>query len=460
MNKLLGRIIFILPFFCCYIQAFSQEKEKGVLISDFEYSKVEKRYFSVRGGTRVLPSEHSLKKYAPKPLNQFDYPTSPAWASSYAALTIVEAQQSDRTGKENTEKAFSPLFPYYYSTKGSNNADCNQLVSVAQILKAMKEYGTPRYVDYPVRCATRSPQKMINLAARNKISEYSRLFDTSDSDATKLDAIKTTIADDLPVVVVMNVDKSFNYAKEFWRPREAFNTDLPGQALCVVGYDDNKYGGAVEVMNSRGSEWGNKGFMWIPYEDFITYTRQAFSLYMIPPKNSTSELSGGIQLEIANGAGNMELQQIRPGYYKIKNSYPSGTLFKIKVINHSSGFLYVFASDLTGEIFDLFPPDLTSAAFSSEASFYVPNETTQIEIDDTIGTDYLCVLFSKEGLDVSTVYNQIKAAKGTFEEKVRQALKDKLIPTNQINFKFSEADFLVRETNKSIVALIIEHDHQ
>ena len=456
----MGRIILILPFFCCYSLAFSQTKDKGVLISDFEYNKVEKRYFSVRGGDRSLPSEYSLKEFAPKPLNQFDYPTSPAWATAYAALTIVEAQQTKRVGKDITQNAFSPLFPYYFSTNTQNNKNCKEVVSIPAILKTMKEYGTPRYMEFPLRCATRSPENKINLAARNKISEYARLFDNTDSKESKIKALKTTLSENLPVVVAMHVGKSFSYAKEFWRPREAYSTDLPGQALCVVGYDDKKYGGAFEVMNSRGTEWGNEGFIWIPYNDFINYTRQAFSLYMIPAKNSVSELSGGVQLEMVSGSGNMDLEAIKPGYYKIKYSYPSGTQFKIKVLNHSTGFLYVFASDLTQEIFELFPPDLTSAAFSREASFYVPDEDTPIEIDETIGTDYLCVLFSKEDLDISNIYSQIQAASGSFQEKINTVLKDKLVPADQINFKFSEADFLVRETDKTVVALIIEHDHQ
>lgn len=460
MYKYLGRIVLILPFFCCSLITLSQSKQEGVLISDYEYTKVEKRYYTVRGGTRTLPTSYSLKEFAPKPLNQFDYPTSPAWAASYAALTIVEAQQTGRTGREITQKAFSPLFPYYYSTNTETNKNCEEVVSIAQILKAMKQYGTTRYVDLPVRCITHSPASKINLASRNKLSEYARLFDVTDNESTKIKSIKTTLADNLPVVVAMHVGKSFDYAKDFWRPREEYSDNLPGQALCVVGYDDNKFGGAFEVMNSRGTEWGNDGFMWIPYADFIKYTPQAFSLYMIPPKNSVSELSGGIQLEIMGGGGNMELVQLRPGYYKIKNSYPSGTKFKIKVINHSTGFLYVFASDLTEEIFELFPPDLTSAAFSSEASFYVPDENTPIEIDETIGTDYLCVLFSKEDLNISSIYGKIQGASGFFENKVKSVLIDKLVPADDINFKFSEADFLVRETNKTVVALIIEHDHQ
>jgi len=458
IKNCLGRIFLILPFFYLSFSAYSQTASQGVVISDFEYQKIDKRYFSVRGGTRTLPKSYSLKEFAPKPLNQLDYPTSAAWATSYGALTIIEAQQTKRTGKEITEKSFSPLFPYFYSLGETQKFNSSQQVSIAQILKAMKNYGTPRFTEFPVRSVTHSPEKKKVAASQNKISEFARLYDSNDSNTKKLEAIKTTLSENLPVVIAMHYGKSFEYAKGFWQPRESFSIDLPTKALCIVGYDDDKYGGAFEVMNSQGTEWGNDGFLWIPYEDFIEFTRQAYSLYMIPSKNSITQLSGGIELEIVAG-GNMELTQLRGGYYKIKKSYPSGTQFRIKVINHSTGFLYVFASDLTGEIFPLFPPDLTSAAFSKDASFYVPNENTPIEIDETIGTDYLCVIFSKEDLDISYLYEQIKSANGHFETKIINTLSDKLVPQDLVEFKSSTADFSVIKSDKSIVTLIIEHEH-
>lgn len=299
----LGRIFLILPFFYFSTSAFGQNKPKGIVISDYEFQKTEKRYFSVRGGTRTIPKKYSLKEFAPKPLDQFDYPTSPAWATSYAALTIIEAQQTEIKGKGITENAFSPLFPYFYSSDKTKEKGCDQPVSIIQVLEAMKNYGTPRYIDFPVRCVTHSPENNKAKASKNKISEFARLYDINDSKTKKIKAIKTTLSENLPVVVAMHYGKSFEYAKDFWQPRESFDTALPAKALCVVGYDDEKYGGAFEIMNSQGTDWGNDGFLWIPYEDFIQFTRQAFSLYMIPSKNSISQLSGGIELEIVSEIG-------------------------------------------------------------------------------------------------------------------------------------------------------------
>ncbi len=455
----LGRIILILPFFYISSFAFSQNKTKGILISDYEYQKINKRFYPTKQTIHTLPTAYSLKKFAPKPLHQFNYTTSPAWASSYAALTIIEAQQAERQGREITKNAFSPLFPYFFSTNTMHINECNQPVSIAQVLEAMKKYGTPRYTDFPVRCVTQSPENKKRKASKNKLSEYARLYDTHESNEKKIEAIKITLAENLPVVVAMHYGKSFEYAKEFWQPREAFSPKLPAVALCVVGYDDKKFGGSFEVMNSQGTAWGNNGFLWIPYKDFITFTRQAYSLYMIPSKKHSAQLSGGVELEIVAGGGTMELTQLKAGHYKIKNSYPSGTQFKIKIVAHSTGFIYVFASDLTREIYPLFPPDLTSAALSKEAIFYVPDKNTLIEIDETIGTDYLCVIFSKEYLNTDYLYKKISELNGSFEDKIFAALADKLVPINEVKFKTTTADFSINESNKSVVTLIIEHEH-
>ncbi|MEA3543614.1 MAG: CARDB domain-containing protein, partial [Thermodesulfobacteriota bacterium] len=38
-----------------------------------------------------------------------------------------------------------------------------------------------------------------------------------------------------------------------------------GHAVTIVGYDDNKYGGAFKVINSWGVNFGDNGYFWMPY---------------------------------------------------------------------------------------------------------------------------------------------------------------------------------------------------
>ena len=39
--------------------------------------------------------------------------------------------------------------------------------------------------------------------------------------------------------------------------------------MTIIGYDDNKYGGSFEIMNSWGTDRGENGFYWVPYKRLI-----------------------------------------------------------------------------------------------------------------------------------------------------------------------------------------------
>ena len=47
--------------------------------------------------------------------------------------------------------------------------------------------------------------------------------------------------------------------------------------MCVIGYDDYFEGGAFQVMNSWGKEWGEDGLFWMRYNDFAGGNTVRFS---------------------------------------------------------------------------------------------------------------------------------------------------------------------------------------
>lgn len=435
-----------------------QKYTLGLKFNDFEYNKIPKRYFSVRG-SRTMPQSYSLKQYCPKPLTQLNLKSSAGWAAGYAALSILKAQEDGRQGSAVMEKVYAPSYPYYMALKDAG-LGVDDEIELSRVLKALEKYGTPTYRQLPSRQINAVSDEIRYQAQLNRISEYARLYDKHDTRLTKLTAIKATLNENLPVIVSMHTPKSFFYAKDFWQPREQFSDDLPGHALTVIGYDDTKNGGAFEVMNSWGTDWGNNGFMWIRYDDFIEFVEGAYDVYVIPGGSSGIELGGSIEMNLVEGNTPMEIEQLSPGYYKIAHSYPSGTTFTIQIKNESPAFIYVFASDLTGGIYPFFPPNYTSAALSKATSFYVPDANTPTIIDDTKGTDYLCVLFSKEDLDITGIYNTLGASSGDFKQKVTKAINGQLIPPESIRFKENTVGFKMVKSNKSVVMIIIEHDHQ
>jgi len=454
MKYRVGLAVFIL--LSTLSKAQTLNNRSGLSFSDFEYNKVPLKFYAVRGN-QVLPSRFSLKQYCPKPLNQLDFNTSASWAASYGALTILKAIDNGWKGDEITRNACSPLFPYFKAKP--DTADCYTDISLVKILSSLEEYGTTNYVDVPSRCLTYSTPGMESSALKNKIAEYARLFAVDDPKEKKLKAVKSTINENIPVVILMHTPPSFSFAQEFWQPRENYNDQLPGQAMTVIGYDDTKFGGAFEVMNSWGAEWGNAGFMWIRYDDFVEFVRYALDLYVIPSHGDTDQLGGSIELRLTEDYSPMEVTMLTPGYYKIAKSYPSGTFFSIKVNNEEPSFIYAFASDLTNVIVPFFPPNYTSAALARAASFYIPDESTPIQIDETVGTDYLCVLFSKRELNQTAIFDAYSSSSGTFNERMHAILKNDLIDPSKITFNSSSISFDMASSKKSIVMVIVEHEH-
>ena len=406
-----------------------------------------------------MPQAHSLKEYCPKPLSQLDLTTSAGWAVGYAAFTITRAQREHWPKTEITARASSPIYPYYKSKKDRELGSMEE-VSLVSVLESLKMYGTPDYMGLPSRSIDRVSEAEELEAKTKRISEYTRLYNIQDPKATKINAIKTTLIENMPVVAAMHIPKSFFYAKEFWLPREIFRKDIPGHAVTVIGYDDNKFGGAFEIMNSWGTEWGNEGFMWIRYDDFIEFSEYALTLYVIPSYNSSSELAASVNLTLLADQTTMEVKELIPGYYKIVKSYPSGTVFTVNINNNSPAFIYAFATDLTGEIFPFFPAPSTSAAINQAASFFIPDQNTPIEVDETIGTDYLCILFSKEELNIKYIFNSLNQAAGNFNDMLNSVLINRLIPPEEIKFEADRVEFKMPYSTHSVVAIIIEHDHR
>ena len=42
--------------------------------------------------------------------------------------------------------------------------------------------------------------------------------------------------------------------------------------MVLIGYDDEKYGGSFQIVNSWGEDWGVNGKIWVKYKDFIEHT--------------------------------------------------------------------------------------------------------------------------------------------------------------------------------------------
>lgn len=430
------------------------------------------------------PSAFSLLKYCPKVKDQRDYQTCVAWATAYAARTMVEAIRNGWTDNiQITREAFSPCFVYAI-IKPADAEYCDKGTYIKSALQTLQTFGAPKYKSLNKSCYYAIEQKYFDEAKGNKLHHYNRLFDYQyvNTKNEKISAVKKSISEKRPVVISMWVPKSFHEnASESWiskstdsRPNKAENQ---WHAMCIVAYNDSNFNGhgGFLLMNSWGDDWGDNGFTWISYDDFFIYTREAYEVYMDPipilpdpfiQKNDVSqnikhELFGLLELQHYSGEMMESKKHVKDGIicYRINERYTPGMRFRIFLSNYRPAYVYVISSDMLNNVEAVFPPDkLTSAALTYKTNHIaIPDETHCIQIREEVlpVTNYLCVFYSTEELDFEKLCISIKNTKGSIYKKIRSVIGEIMVAQTDVNTYDNEIRFEAT-SEKTILPLVIE----
>lgn len=474
-KKLSITIVFL---FCCAL-CYPQQNATG-LVEDFDaHRAIPRKADLVHGDYRGVPSSHSLVQYCPTPKSQGQFGTCTAWASAFAARTIAEAVAQGWTDKDKINaEAFSPWF-VYTNIKDADDNLCKDGSAIPHALQLMKTKGVCKYTDYFSECQYSIPLNIFTKASAYKIDDYFNLFvhrhndGSHTNDQSKVDKVKKAISENRPVVIGMNVYDSFHacYGTDMWNGIQSLQVSKEHglHAMCVVGYDDNKYGGAFQIMNSWGTQFGQGGFVWVRYSDFMKNVWSADEIYVRPknypmPVIKRTTLSGSLKLQLATGqtmSGTLTNQVNNIKCYKISDAYSSGTRYRIYISNNQPAYVYVISSDLQNNVSKLFPPDdnTSPALVYKNNNIAIPDESWWVQLDNTVGTDYTCVLYSAEQLDINSVMSKLQSAQGSFYDKLSTALGANLVPSNDIRFGQNTIDFNA-QTNKIVVPIIIEMTHK
>lgn len=435
----------------------------GILIDPAQYERSSlKQATLLQTDYRNLPPAASIKTWCPLPGNQLKLQTSAGWAAAYGAMTLLEAKRNGWTDpRQIAGNAFSPVYNYSL-VKPETDEDCSSPVYLSDLLNNLQLRGAPRYQDFLTFCPNEVPEAISQKALSHKQIDFNRLYDDSDKPQKKINAIKKAISEQLPVVTAMHCPPSFARAEDFWRPTELMSTSFPGQALVVVSYDDQKYGGAFEVLNSWGRGWGDGGYTWILYQDFIEFFPQAFELFETSPrgKNQT-DLAGSLTFQLESGQQMVTLPHNQQGVFKMAQPWSSGTRFRILVSNNEPAYLYAFGSDATEQVFPIFPSRKWTSAYLPYRTnhFNIPGEQELIELDATVGKDYFCFVYSLEKIDIEGLLSDVSSANGSFADKVRHALLDKLVPEEYISWGDKGIIFQATSHGRTAIVVLIEIDH-
>ena len=460
--------------------SYTQESEytMGMLLDKDKYETTELTAPLTTRSLDDLPSYYSLKAFSPTPKSQGNQPSCVGWASGYGARTISYAIKNN--WKNNTtlidQNTFSPSFVYNL-IKSKTDYSCQKGSYVADAMRLMKDYGILKFTDFNYSqqsCTTKPSDHGYNLAKKNKIESFVRLasWDYPSNLALKT---KKAIANNNPVVIGMRISSSFYKVKGTWNGIQT--GAIGGHAMVVVGYDDSKSGGAFEILNSWGTNWGNNGFIWVTYSDFEKYVKTAYVMIdeIEAPQPKEIALQGSMKLQLSNGttmnpellpdaSRNFNIVSASKSTYKITKPYSSGTQFRIYFNSEQAAYVYLIGyggSDKS--VAQLYPFDNYSAYFGyTKSEVAIPNEEYFIEIDQNPGRDILCILYSTKKLDISSLIYKLQQSNSEFTSAVKTALKPQLYAGKDIQFETNNISFkaISNNANASIVPLFIEVNHK
>src|SRR5690606_11753895 len=117
-----------------------------------------------------------------------------------------------------------------------------------------------------------------------RIRDYQTLFFYDEqAPMVRVNATKKALSEGYPVLIGMKLPESFFTAKKVWRTipsEEGTQAKKHGQhAMVAIGYDDNYEGGCFRVLNSWSTQWGDGGFIWIPYDVYDKWCLGALQPY-------------------------------------------------------------------------------------------------------------------------------------------------------------------------------------
>ncbi|MCS7018830.1 MAG: C1 family peptidase [Cytophagales bacterium] len=451
----LRHLVFLLVF---ALPAWSQERVAGCLFDPARSDSVPFATPLMRGDYET-PSAASLKPFCPTPKDQGNTGTCTAWAAAYAARTILMAQQRNLTLPYFVDKiAFSPSF-IYNQIRG--NQGCQHGTYLVDALFTLKSVGAIFYSEFGFDCSKQVGFEYRLRARKHAIQDYRRLFsarEAADRSAI-VRYIKKALAEGKPVVTAIRYLPSLDKAKGVWSPLPQESSHYY-HAVTVVGYDDKQYGGAFELMNSWGTEWGNSGFIWVKYEDFQSLCMEAYEMIDFPAKEVPSEkesFRASVVLKQHNG-NIMKLSGYK-GQYQTVATYSAGTRFQMQLFSQEAMYVYAFGIDSQDQFSQLFPTRVNQSPLISyaRAHFILPAEDLFIEMDNASGSEYLCLLFSRTAVDLWKLMQRMQQLRGAPFQRFKQALQEHNLLSNSdlIKYQTAAADFAAT-TKIQAVPIIIE----
>lgn len=421
-------------------------------------------------GKNPLPEAVSLLRFAPDRSNQGEQGSCVAWSCAYSAQTILTAAA---TGADPNTIRFSPSYLYnQIKLEGCQGS------YLQRAMEAMRDNGGVPYDQFPYtdQDCSRMPDASLRQSGRqNRIHGFTRITNGDNINEISVRGIKEHLVSGAPVAIGMMVGQSFMQnmmGQDLWTPQgmDASQMGMGGHAMTVIGYDDSKYGGAFQIMNSWGPEWGNNGIAWVRYGDFRNYVREAYGIDPLPKRSNVANipLECTIGLVRNDNKANIPLRTRGSNLFETMSPIQPGTRFKMSIENATECYIYVFGMETDGSSYVLFPylkPGETVSKHSPYCGitgYRLFPKAQSMEADSLGNRDYIAIVVSTDELDYNHLNSAISRSRGaTYQDRVNEAVEDLRIRSARFSqTSKGEVYFRADVNDNKAVACVVAIDKQ
>jgi len=318
----------------------------------------------------------SLREYCPTPRNQGQDANCVGWSVGYAAQTIRMAYVNKLNDQRIIDSlSFSPHF-IYNNVKLKDCAMGAEIPEAFQFLIRTGNVSLRQFTEGSEDCFAVPNEKDFEDAGKNRINDFTKLFTPEDSKQIKIKEVKKALINGYPVVIAMNILKSFTQMKpgeQQWYSKVGSQVPVGGHALVVIGFDELK--NAFEVMNSWGTEWADNGYAYINYNDFDTYARYGFTFrdQEKEPFATMIDFNRNIMIT-ADGSSYFEKELFRwhkDRYILAAEDYQPNSTYRIKIYHSNKRYkLYCFNASGNTNYSELFRIDGTHRQLITDVKSY------------------------------------------------------------------------------------------
>ncbi|MCB0795390.1 MAG: DUF4384 domain-containing protein [Flavobacteriales bacterium] len=410
-----------------------------------------------------LPERVTLEQYCPPRLNQGRQGSCVAWASAYAARTIVQAKA---TGADPRSTAFSPA--YMYNQIKIENSGC-QGSYIHRAMEQMSRNGALPFSKFAYTdesCSKLPNDRDVQEALPFKIKGFQRLTLGADDQRTDMLAMKQYLSQGSPIVIGMMVGGTFMQdmqGQESWRPTDS-DFRMPGfggHAMCVVGYDDYMFGdqGGFLIMNSWGPEWGKNGMAWVSYSDFDFFNKEAYAVY--PMGESAEAVPDRFDLQLGfvdNADGRpIQLAQAGDGVFRSVAPVAKGTRFKVEVANNTACYIYLFGQETDGSTYVLFPYTPKHSPYCGITGTRLFPKDHSLTVDQVGERDAMAVVVSNQPYDFNKVNEALNASRASgLRARLNDVLGEEL--NRSVEYRGGDRLHASCRAERNALAVVLELD--